>query len=279
MHGLPITGDGQMTTVTGAYAPTHQPNSTWSRHGGFGDTTTLADTVLVVEDEGPVRELLLTWLDNAGYETCFGINGVDGLRQLYDRRPDLVVADVMMPEMDGFEFCRLVREVSKAPIMILSGLGKEAEKIKGLDLGADDYVVKPVGMDEFLARVSALLRRRRWSDSEPAAEDRYEDSEITIFPQRHEVLVRGDKVDLTPIEFRLLSVLTDWAGKTCSLDEIRRQVWESPHYSAEVVRWHIASLRNKIEPDPDGSPQRIVTVWGVGYRYEVPETTADTDRA
>ncbi|MDP6453620.1 MAG: response regulator transcription factor [SAR202 cluster bacterium] len=267
-----------MTTMPGVYTPTHQASSTPIRHGGFGGTTTLAEIVLVVEDEQPVRELLLTWLDEAGYETCFGVNGVDGLKQLYDHRPDLVVADVMMPEMDGFEFCRLVREVSKAPIMILSGLGKEAEKIKGLDLGADDYVVKPVGMDEFLARVGALLRRRRWSDSEPAEENRYEDSQITIFPERHEVWVRGDKVDLTPIEFRLLSVLTEWAGKTCSLDEIRRQVWESPHYSAEVVRWHIASLRNKIEPDPDGSPQRIVTVWGVGYRYEVPGNTAEMGR-
>ena len=181
----------------------------------------MADTVLVVEDEEPVRELLATWLEDAGYDTCFGSNGEEGLKLLYDRRPDLVVADVMMPEMDGYEFCRLVRQVSKTPIMILSGLGGEVEKIKGLDLGADDYVVKPVGMDEFLARVAALLRRRRWSDAEPADEECYQDREITIYRERHEIWVRGKRVDLTPIEFKLICVLTEWAGKTCSMDEIK----------------------------------------------------------
>ncbi len=139
----------------------------------------------------------------------------------------------MMPEMDGFEFCRQVRQVSKAPIMILSGLGQEVEKIKGFDLGADDYVVKPVGMDEFLARAAALIRRTRWSDSLQVDDDRYQDSEITIQRERHEVWVRGERVDLTPIEFKLLGLLTEWAGKTCSIDEIRKRVWESPHYSAK----------------------------------------------
>jgi|TARA_Y100000310_G_scaffold162984_1_gene162915 DNA-binding response OmpR family regulator len=233
----------------------------------------LTDKVLVVDDEQPVRDLLLTWLEEAGYETCFGTNGLEGLQALYEHRPDLVIADIMMPEMDGFEFCRQVRQVSKAPIMILSGLGQEVEKIKGFDLGADDYVVKPVGMDEFLARAAALIRRTRWSDSPQVNEDRYQDSEITIQRERHEVWVRGERVDLTPIEFKLLGLLTEWAGKTCSIDEIRKRVWESPHYSAEVVRWHIASLRNKIEADPNQSPQRIVTVWGVGYRYEVPDAS------
>ncbi|MDP6799195.1 MAG: response regulator [SAR202 cluster bacterium] len=118
----------------------------------------MTDKVLVVDDEQPVRDLLLTWLEEAGYETCFGTNGLEGLQALYEHRPDLVIADIMMPEMDGFEFCRQVRQVSKAPIMILSGLGQEVEKIKGFDLGADDYVVKPVGMDEFLARAAALIR-------------------------------------------------------------------------------------------------------------------------
>ena len=231
----------------------------------------MAEMVLVVEDEREVRNLILTWLGDAGYETCSGANGAEGLIELYDRLPDMVVTDVIMPEMDGFEFCRLVRRVSKVPIMILSALGDEGQKIKGLDLGADDYVVKPVGMNEFLARVAALLRRRRWSEESRAKEDTYQDSEITILHQRHEVLVRNERIDLTPIEFKLICVLTEWAGKTCSIDELRMRVWGSPHYSREVVRWHIARLRHKLESSTSHPSRRIVTVWGVGYRYEVPE--------
>lgn len=229
----------------------------------------MAEMVLVVEDEQPVQELLITWLDDAGYDVCSASNGVEGLRELYQHRPDLVVADILMPEMDGYEFCRLVREVSRAPIMMLSALGRVEHKIKGLDLGADDYVAKPVGMDEFLARVAALLRRSRWSETVPAEQHRYVDDALCIDRESHEVWVNGVRVDLTPTEFKLLCLLTESAGKTCKLDEIRRRVWESPQYSSDVVRWHIAGLRSKIEDDP-GNPQRIITVWGIGYQYRMP---------
>ena len=120
----------------------------------------MAETVLVVDDEESIREILTTWLEDSGYETVTSSNGIEALRELYQHRPDLVIADILMPEMDGYEFCRLAREVSEAPIMLLTALSKEQEKVKGFDLGADDYVVKPVGMEEFLARVGALLRRR-----------------------------------------------------------------------------------------------------------------------
>ena len=173
----------------------------------------MAETVLVVESDQPVRDLLLTWLQGAGYETCSGASGAEGLKVLCERWPDMVVAEVMMPEMDGFEFCQLVRRVSDAPIMVLSALGDEAQMIESLDLGADDYVVKPVGTNEFLARVAALLRRRKWSEESPTWEDSYQDSEITILLERHEVLVRGERVDLTPIEFKLLRLLTEWVGE------------------------------------------------------------------
>lgn len=106
----------------------------------------MADTVLVVDDEESIREILTTWLEDSGYETVTSSNGIEALRELYQHRPDLVIADILMPEMDGYEFCRLAREVSEAPIMLLTALSKEQEKVKGFDLGADDYVVKPVGM-------------------------------------------------------------------------------------------------------------------------------------
>lgn len=224
---------------------------------------------MVVEDERPVQDLLVTWLDEAGYSACSASNGVEGLRELYQQRPDLVVIDILMPKMDGYELCKLVREISPAPIMILSALGNESDKVKGLELGADDFVVKPVGMEEFLARIEALLRRARLSGSLPQPKDLgYSDDYLSIDVTRHEVKVRGKPIDLTPVEFRLLDYLTQLAGHTCQLDEIRQDVWESRHYSAEVVRWHIASLRSKIERDPR-NPQRIVTIWGVGYRYDI----------
>ncbi len=227
----------------------------------------MADKVLIVEDEEVVRELLEGWLEDAGYETLASPDGLDGLRKLYSFRPDLVVADVLMPNMDGFELCRLAREVCEAPIMILSGLGKEEDKVKGLNLGADDYVVKPVPMGEFLARVAALLRRRERNGDGPPSDNIYRDDVLTIDGDRNEVWVRGDQVQFTPTEFKLLSLLTERAGKTCSTREILDRVWDTSHYSPELVKWHISSLRGKVERDV-ANPQCVVTVRGVGYRYD-----------
>ena len=227
----------------------------------------MSHTILVVEDEKSVRDLLISWLDDAGYEPLAASDGVEGLKMLYHRTPELVVADLRMPRMDGFEFCHLVREICHVPIMILSGLNSEEDKVKGLSLGADEYVVKPVGMDEFLARVAALLRRQSWVADRDRPENRYSDDLVTIDYGRHEVRLNGTRVDLTPIEFKLLNLLVGRRGETCPLEEIKLQIWESPHYSSEVVRWHVASLRSKIEQDPR-NPLRILTVWGVGYRYE-----------
>ena len=229
----------------------------------------MVDTVLIVEDEESVRELLAAWLDDAGYETRMASNGLEGLREVYQTHPDLIVADILMPQMDGYEVCRLVREVTEAPIMMLTGLGEEAKKVKGLNLGADEYVVKPVGMDEFLARVAALLRRRALVNHSPQASRRYEDDLLTMDYERHQAWVRGLQTELTPTEFKLLWFLSQRAGRTCTPREIIEDVWHSPHYSPDVVKWHISSLRNKLNEEP-GKPRHIVTVWGVGYRYEGP---------
>lgn len=229
----------------------------------------MAETVLVVDDEESIREILTAWLEDQGYNTVTSSNGMEALRELYQHRPDLVVADILMPEMDGYEFCRLAREVSEAPIMFLTALSKEQEKVKGFDMGADDYVVKPVGMEEFLARVGALLRRRGKSTVAVAEPTGYNDTVLGVDLDRHEVWVRGEKVEFTPTEFRLLGFLTDRVGKTCGLREILSRVWDSPHYPFEVVKWHIARLRSKIEQDPR-NPKLIITVRGVGYRYDPP---------
>ena len=231
----------------------------------------MTETVLVVDDEESIREILTAWLEDNGYETYSSTNGLEALRQMYQHKPDLVVADILMPEMDGYEFCRLVREVSEAPIMLLTALGKEQDKVKGLNMGADDYVVKPVGMEEFIARCNALLRRRYRPAETVEEENGYKDDILTIDLDRHEVWVRGEAVEFTPTEFRLLQFLTDRAAKTCGLREILSRVWDSPHYPFEVVKWHIARLRSKIEQDPR-NPELVITVRGVGYRYDPPGT-------
>lgn len=228
----------------------------------------MADKVLVVEDEDSVRELLVTWLEEAGYSVIQASNGLEGVRRLYDQQPDLVVLDIMMPVMDGLEFCRRVREVSNAPLMILSALDREKEKVRGLELGADEYVVKPVGMDEFLARVTAMLRRSRLGPVEKGVRA-YTDGFLSMDVERHEALVHERKIDLTPTEFRLLAYLAERAGKVAPVREILQGVWGSGYYSPEVVKWHVASLRNKLEKDPK-KPQHIVTLWGIGYRYDPP---------
>lgn len=229
----------------------------------------MPDTVLIVEDEAPVRELLTTWLEEAGYAPRSAANGIEGLREVYQARPDVIVADILMPQMDGFEFCKLVREVTDAPIMFLTGLGEEQRKVEGLNLGADDYIVKPVGMDEFLARIAALLRRRARSQQATGEPRRYADPMLNIDFDRHEARINGQAMDLTPTEFRLLWFLAQHAGRTCSPRDILENVWESPHCSQDVVKWHVASLRAKLEANPR-NPRHIITVWGVGYRYDAP---------
>ncbi len=229
----------------------------------------MAESVLVVDDEQSIREILTAWLQDNGYQAYSSSNGLEALKELYNRRPDLVVADILMPEMDGYEFCRLAREVTEAPIMLLTALGKEQDKVKGFNLGADDYVVKPVGMEEFIARISALLRRRGQSTVVATEQRGYRDDVLIIDLDRHEVWVRNQNIEFTPTEFRLLCFLTDKVGKTCGLREILSRVWDSPHYPFEVVKWHIARLRSKVEEDPR-NPKLIVTVRGVGYRYDPP---------
>jgi len=229
----------------------------------------VAQKVLIVEDEELIRNVLIMWLRGAGYETVESSTARDGLRELFQQRPDLVITDVVMPGMDGYEFCERVREISDAPIMILTGLGKEEEKVKGLRMGADDYMVKPVSLDEFLARVDVLLRRPR-SDTGADSEGRYTDGILTLDQNRHEILVKGEKVQLTPTEFKLLSFLTEAPGKTRSFYEILDSVWGSPDYAPDVIKWHIAGLRSKIDEGAVDGGQHIVTVRGVGYRYDPP---------
>ena len=205
----------------------------------------------------------------AGYEVALANNAVEGLRQLTSIEPDVIVADILMPHMDGFEFCQLVQKMSRASIMLLSGLGSEQDKVRGLELGADDYVVKPVGRDEFLARIAALIRRRARPSTAPYDDNRYRDDVLTIDKDRHEVWVGGKRTEFTPTQFKLLSFLAWRAGAACQLNEILFAVWDEPRPPLGVVRWHVSRLREKVEEDPK-KPERIITIRGVGFRYDPP---------
>ena len=224
-------------------------------------------TILVVDREASWKRRLGESCLNAGYHLLAASDGLEGLRMFFEHRPDLVITDVRVPGLDGFELVSRIREVSQIPIIVCSALDKEEEKVHGLRLGADDYVVKPTGMRELLARVEAALRRARV----PATEVKhvYADGVLTIDFDRQEVLIKGDDVNLTPKEFKLLVYLVQRSGKVVSARGLLDGVWGSPHYTEDLVKWHIANLRRVIEAEPR-NPRLIITVWGRGYRYEKP---------
>ena len=225
--------------------------------------------ILVIEDDEDIRTVVTTRLKRAGYDTIIAADGMDGLRRFYGDRPDLVVLDIAMPVMDGWQVLERLREVSDVPVLILTAATQERDKLRGLRSGADDYITKPFSGEELLARVEVALRRASSSDEE-AESTGYSDPEITIDFQKHDVLVRTVPVGLSPTEFRLLSVLTRNAGQVLSQDQLLDHVWGQDYAeSLDVVRLYIGYLRRKIELAP-GNPSLVETVRGFGYRYRKP---------
>jgi two-component system KDP operon response regulator KdpE len=224
--------------------------------------------VLVVDDEVSLTNLIVDWLERTGYIGFPAYDGQEGLREFFRHQPDLVIVDILMPKMDGVELIRRIREVSDVPVLVLSAKGQEQDKIDGLNAGADDYVVKPVGGKEIMARVGAALRRAEVGQN-TRTETRYTDGTITIDFQRHEVFVDGEPAQLTSIEFRILTTLVKNAGVALSYDQLLTTVWGPEYDAPDAVTWHVGRLRRKVEKDPL-TPERIVTVRGIGYRYERP---------
>ena len=228
-----------------------------------------AKKILVIEDDEDIRTVLATRLRRAGYETTIAADGKDGLRRFYGDRPDLVVLDIAMPIMDGWQVLERLREVSDVPVLILTAATQERDKLRGLRSGADDYITKPFSGEELLARVEVALRRASSATEEPGSIS-YSDSEIAIDFPKHEVFVRGEPVDLSPTEFRLLAALTRNTNQVLSQDQLLDQVWGREYVgSLDVVRLYVGYLRKKIERDQE-SPTLIETVRGIGYRYRRP---------
>jgi DNA-binding response OmpR family regulator len=233
-------------------------------------TTQRKASVLVVEDNPDLAYGLRNSLEIAGYDVAVAEDGVAGVERARAVDPDLIVLDLMLPGMDGYRVLRTLRDEGRAvPVLILTARGEEADKVLGFRLGADDYVTKPFGVLELLARIEALLRRtRHWRGTSAApAIERFGDVEVDI--NARTVRRNGERVDLTPKEFDLLIALLRRQGRVTSRNELLRAVWG---YSASVVSrtvdTHVAELRRKLEVDA-AEPRHILTVWKVGYKFQI----------
>jgi DNA-binding response OmpR family regulator len=223
----------------------------------------MAKTIMVVDDEERLVSVLEAYLKQAGFRVVKAYNGREAIFQARHEKPDLIVLDVMMPEMDGYEFMRLHRKERDTPIIMLTARVEEEDKVIGLELGADDYVTKPFRPRELLARIRALLRRVGENAPKPEV---LRQGDITLDREAHIVTVSGEPVDLTPSEFDLLATLMSAPGRAFSRLELLDRVQGTSHEGYErTIDVHIKNLRAKIEPDP-GSPRYVQTVYGVGYR-------------
>lgn len=223
--------------------------------------------VLVVDDEKPLREFVRRNLEVRGYKVLTASNGLEAMAIFQNESIQLVIMDIMMPHMDGLETTRRMRQESHVPIIILTAMDEESDKIRAFDLGADDYLTKPFGVGELLGRVKAVLRRADWSEPSPH-EDRIVRGDIDVDLARHKVKVRGTDVDITPTEFNLLVYLMKNAGKALHHRAILQNVWGNEYGDeAEYLRVYIGRLRQKIETDPL-KPKYLHTEHGIGYRFE-----------
>ncbi len=220
--------------------------------------------VLVVDDEPAIQRFLHMALSAEGYSVFAAVSGGEALSAVVAHRPDLIILDLGLPDMDGSEVTRRVREWASVPIIILSVRGQESDKIEALDAGADDYLTKPFGAGELLARMRVALRRAPPSDSAPV----FTSGELSVDVARRLVTVAGREVQLTPTEYDLLRVLVTHAGMVLTHHQILRQVWGAGYeQEAHMLRVNVSNLRRKIEPDPS-RPTFILTEPGVGYRLK-----------
>jgi DNA-binding response OmpR family regulator len=221
--------------------------------------------VLVVDDDVTVREVVVSYLKAGGHDVSEAADGDEALRSMRSDPADLVVLDLMMPGIDGLEVCRRLRTTSEVPIIMLTALGAEVDRVVGLESGADDYVTKPFSPRELVLRVDALLRRV--GEKAKPATGTVADGDLVVDSGRHEVTLSGRVVALTSREFDLLLFLVTNPGTAYSREELLQQVWGWSFGDHSTVTVHVRRLREKVERDPK-RPTRLVTVWGVGYRWE-----------
>ena len=222
--------------------------------------------VLQIEDDAEFIKLTRTWLENAGYEVLTAEDGIEGMRRVYSSRPNLVLLDANVPKMDGWEVCRRIRDMSEIPVLMLTVCGQKTDRLKGFDLGADDYITKPVDFPELIARIQAILRRADTAprDDEPSV---FHGGEIEVDWRSRQVWVRGKRVKLSPLEFKILACLIKNRGWIVTHEQLLEKAW-GPNYIGDksFVKLYIRYLRQKVEADPR-NPQIIMTERGVGYYF------------
>jgi len=230
------------------------------------------ETVLVIEDEPEMQSLIRTWLGRAGYEVLLAADGLQGLRHLYSSRPGLVLLDVMLPRLDGWEICRRIREACETPVIMVTAKNTRPDVIKGFDLGADDYITKPFDFPELLARIRSVLRRTGGTQKEETPVFKWSGLEVDF--RTHRVSLEGKPVSLSPTEFRLLACLVRNLNRVVSHEQLLLSAW-GPAYvnEKEYIKLYVRYLRKKLERDPE-APRFILTERGMGYRFAVDSVSA-----
>jgi DNA-binding response OmpR family regulator len=228
----------------------------------------VTERILIVEDEPDFAALLELWIDRSGYRPVLATSGKEALRRFYDDHPDLVILDVALPGLDGWQVIERIREFSRVPILMVTARSSEADKVRGLKLGADDYITKPLSFPELIARVEAALRRA--STPKPERPRRLQHRDLVVDLDDHRVRLRGHDVRLTPTEFRLLAYLVEHAGQLVAHRQVLAEVWGAG-YDADVhlLRMTIRNLRMKLDSHAPGESY-IATEYGLGYRLTGP---------
>lgn len=224
--------------------------------------------VLVIEDEAPIRRFLKMTLTSQGYDFSEAISGQEGMLKVASEKPDIVILDLGLPDMDGLEVTKQLREWTPIPIIVLSARGQEKDKVEALDAGADDYLTKPFGVAELMARARVALRRTMTnSNGETQSTFKFGDVEVDFI--KRQVSRKGEELHLTPIEYKLLSTLIKYAGRVVTHNHLLREAWGA-EYSGEThyLRVYMAQLRRKLEKNP-AQPKYLITEPGVGYRLKI----------
>jgi len=227
----------------------------------------MTQTILVVDDEPKLVDLIRLTLERAGYQVIEANNGEQAIQRVREELPDLVVLDVMMPEMDGFEVLKEIRTFSNVPIIMLTVRATEQDKVRGLELGADDYIAKPFSHRELVERIRAVLRRTEMPPPVPKTEVVVIDDELSVDFNKREVVVRGERVKLRPTEYKLIYHLINNAGRLMTHEMLLTKVWGREYRDdTQLLRLYITYLRQKIERDPS-HPHYIINERGLGYRF------------
>jgi len=223
--------------------------------------------VLIIDDDADLRQLAGMLFKKAGAQIFTARDGLDGMGKLFTCNPSLIILDVVMPEINGFEVCERIRQVSDIPIIMLTSLNHEKDMLKGLESGADDFLSKPFSAEVLIARAKTVLRRSQ-NGNLPSSNYEFNNGHLSIDIDRRQVLVEEKRLKLSPIEFRLLVYLARHAGKVLTFDHILTNVWGTEYKgSMDYVHVYISHLRNKIEEDPK-NPRYILTIHGIGYMFE-----------